>query len=437
MDLGTKKFVMVSNRGPNFVSNNILHRGMGGTKEIYAHLVDNFCKGWVCLASGELESKNVSSEYGDILKVIFVQKEKYDNYYYKYVSEFLYPSLLGYGNRAIKTHSTTDFNEISKKIVSVVKENFGKTDVMICDYHLYKIPQLIDWKCHKIFFWFIPILTSEYYFPQFKEIVWSLSRCDEIYFFNETWCTNYKKAFKYYYPGEVLKTRIRSVMMGPDDQYSKSKNIKKSTYVNTLKSEFGIVDAFQKKFILSVSRMDFVKNIPLTIKGFERYLKDNPKDINSNLILIAPHHRKNSIVYVEEENLIQSLVMSSPYKDRIYLTHEYFSADQLRILFKFVDIFVCASTFDAVPLTPLEYVLANGGNGAVLLSDSIGAHLLTYPNCYEFVHEDAKSLAIALEQIINDGSFLKKQRILAIKSIILEESLQKSMIKIKGFLTRQ
>lgn len=436
MDIKKKKFVMISNRGPNFTSSKGFHRSMGGTKEIYAHLVENFCKGWVCLASGELESNNIQSEYSDLLKVMFIKKEKYANYYYKYVSEFLYPALLGHIDRAITSHSTNDLIEISKEMVKLVRRTYGKTDVMICDYHLFKIPALINWQCHKVFLWFIPILTEEYYFPELKEIIGSLSKCDELYLFNDIWCRNYKKAFKHYFPEKTLQTKVRPVMMGPDENYLETKKIGKNDYLRVLKTKLGVSDISNKKFLLSVSRMDFVKNIPLSIKGFEKYLANNPHDKELFLILIAPHHRKDSNVYIEEEKMIKNLVEQSLYKERILLTHDYFEANELRVLFKYVDVFVCPSTFDAVPLTPLEYVLANKGSGAVILSDSIGAYELTFPNCYDFLHDNVESLALAIKQSLTDDLAIKKQRIRNMKSIILEETLQKSMGKIRTFLEK-
>ncbi|MDQ3099488.1 MAG: trehalose-6-phosphate synthase [bacterium] len=434
MDIKNKRFVMISNRGPNFTSNNTLHRGMGGTKEIYARLVENFCKGWICLASSELKSDSVQSEYRAVLKILFIEKDKYANYYYKYVSEYLYPSLLGYPEKANPNHSPEDFNDICKDIVECVKDTYGQTDVMICDYHLFKIPSLIDWDCKKIFLWFIPILTEEYYTHEMKEIVWSLAQCDEIYFFNEIWSYNFKKAFNHYYPDEPLKTKVRSLMMGPDEDYTLTENISRETYVELLSNKLSLQNIHGKKYLLSVSRMDFVKNIPLSIQGFEKYLEGNPEDSQLDLILIAPHHRKDSDVYIAETTKIKTLVEQSKFRDRIHLTHEYFNADELRILFKFANAFVCPSTFDAVPLTPLEYVLANENDGAVILSDSIGAYMLVFPNCYDFHHEDVDSLAQAIKKSMHDSTEMRQERMQIMKSVIMEESLQKSMEKLKTYL---
>jgi trehalose-6-phosphate synthase len=430
MEIKRKKYIMISNRGPNFTSIDQFHRGMGGTKEIYAALMENFCKGWLCLSTKEFESKHIHSDYGKRLKVLFIEKEKYNQYYYQYISEYLYPSLLGYREKAITTYSTNAFNEISKQIVTSVRETFGKSNVIICDYHLYKIPAMINWECRKIFMWFIPILTQEYYFPELKEIIWNLSLCDEIFFFNEVWCRNYKIAFKYYFPNNALMAKIRPLMMGPVEEYSKTKGLLRNDFHSLLKTKLNINNISGKKFLITVSRLDFVKNIPLAISGFEGYLKANKDDKDLNLLLIASHHRRDSLVYQGEEKIINNMVDRSPYKQRIFLTHEYFDASELRLIFKYADIFVCPSTNDAVPLTPLEYVLANAGHGALILSDSIGAYELTFPNCYDFEHENPDALAKVISRVKNDDRKTKEQRLSNIKSIILEETIERAMEKI-------
>lgn len=435
--MGMKKFVMISNRGPNFTSNNVLHRGMGGTKGIYASLMENFCKAWVCLAPDDLASDKVQSDYGSNLKILFIEHDKYANYYYKYVSEYLYPSLLGYPDKAIKTHSTDDFEKISRGIVDYVYSTFGKTDVMICDYHLFRIPQLITWSCRKVFLWFIPILTKEFYPPEMKEIVWSLSRCNEVYLFNEVYVHNFKLAFRYYFPNEPLQTKVRAVMMGPDDSYLATDSISREGYTNLLTNKLGVSDLTNKKILLSASRMDFVKNIPLSIRGFEKYLRQHPEDSQLELVLIAPHHRKDSNIYIAEANKIKKLVDNSEFKSKIHLTHDYFNAEELRVLFKYSEVFVCPSTFDAVPLTPLEYILANDGNGAIILSDSIGAYMLVFPNCLDFKHNNTDSLANAIYRSMADSKSVKKERMKIMKSTVMEQTLQKSMEKIRQYLINQ
>jgi trehalose-6-phosphate synthase len=434
MAITNKKFVMISNRGPNFVSGNVLHRGMGGTKEIYTNLINCFCQGWICLAPEELQSNDIKSEYGKKLKVVFVKKKRYCNYYYKYVSEYLYPMLLGYFNKAIKTHSKKDIRSISQELVNTVKKNYGESNVIICDYHLFQIPKLIKWKCHKVFFWFIPILTEKYYFPEMKEIIWSLSKCDEIYFFNEVWGTNFKKAFRHYFPNRVLETKVRAIMMGPDEKYLLTSKITKNDYFALLNKKLKNKNWENKKIILSVSRMDFVKNIPLLIQGFEQYLEQNTLNKKLELIIIAPHHRKDSTLYCSEAEKIFNLVKKSKYKKRIHLTHDYFEANELKILFKYTDIFICPSTFDAVPLTPLEYILSNDGFGRVILSNSIGAYTLLFPNCYDFKHGNKKSLAKAINNCIIDNKKNRVSRMKAMKSVVSEKTIQKAMKKINYFL---
>lgn len=249
--------ILITNRGPDFTSGKFVHKGIGWTKDAYVLLMNHFCDQWLCLASEDINGWPVQSKFWDTLKVYFIEKDNYQEYYYKFVSECLYPTLLGYSDRAISLWSYPVFSQVSEFIAKNIESL--KWDLILCDYHLFKIPTLIQRECKKTFFWFIPFLTRQYYSPIFEEIVVSLSKCDELFFLNEEYATNFKVAFRWYFPNEPLTPQIYSLALWPNDDFSRWKDITEESYFSLLKSIFWIDDIWERKFLLSVSRMDFVR----------------------------------------------------------------------------------------------------------------------------------------------------------------------------------
>ena len=57
-----KNFALISNRGPDFTSGDRQHAAVGGTKDAYAHLMDEFCDSWTCIAPDEYERMRLTPD---------------------------------------------------------------------------------------------------------------------------------------------------------------------------------------------------------------------------------------------------------------------------------------------------------------------------------------------------------------------------------------
>ncbi len=114
-----KNAILISNRGPDFTCSKSEHFAIGGTKGIYPQLMYAFCKKWICLAKISLNVGPVISDYGDKLDVLFIKDDIYNKYYYEFVSEYLYPYLLGFSNLAIRNGENAH-TEVVKKIAAEV-----------------------------------------------------------------------------------------------------------------------------------------------------------------------------------------------------------------------------------------------------------------------------------------------------------------------------
>ncbi len=425
---GNKTFVMVSNRGPNFTTPGNRHLAMGGTKGIYPQIMEAFCNSWVCLSSEDLNTGDITSEYKDQLDIVFVDPQLYHQYYFEYVSEQLYPTLLGYP-KLRQVHSRDAFDIVMNCLVAQLAKKHAQKDVVICDYHLYNLPKLLPPELAKIFFWFIPILTIDQYDESIREVLYGLNHATELYFFDDVWAQNFINLFHHFMPYQQLRVKVKSLMMGPDDFYEQARQTTRAEYNILLHKAFGVVP--RGKHIISVSRMDFVKRLPLLIEGFELYL-DNTADNITNLLLFAPHHRPDSSVYKKENKHIKQMVRASRYKDRIFLTHNHTESADLRTIFTYADMFVCPSKHDAMPLTPLEYILANNGKGSVVLSDSLGAYRLLSTITPSFEADNPHALARAVARSISEPQAERTAKIKLMKRIISYSTIQKAITKLQG-----
>ncbi len=414
------KYLLVTNRGPDFKTSKTDHEAMGGTKGIYPQIMSVFCDKWLCLMPSGKMAGSLRSEYGKDLEVLSIKDSRYDDYYYKYVSETLYPYLLGYKNEA-KKHPRAYRDYVIDMLADKINEDFESKPVIICDYHLYDLPRKIKSDVSKLFFWFVPILTIEHYDDNFKEILRDLNYATEIYFFDDVWANNFINCFNHFLPGEKMKVKVKSLLMGPDEFYAEDDNYSLDDYKNLMKEIFNKNISVGRN-ILSVSRMDFVKRIPLLIEGFEKYLEIY-NDTVSTLTIIAPHHRKESDVYKNENELIVNLVNNSAYKDRIFLSSENLSSNKLKVLYKYAEMFVCPSLYDAMPLTPLEYISANIGTGRTVISNSLGSYRFLSTLTFTFEANDSHSLAYA----INEAFVSKYNNIATMKSVVKSSTAQKAI----------
>ena len=430
--MALKEYILITNRGPNFKSGDLLHIGAGGTQDAYKILADTFAYKWICIASDNLESNNLISDFPNILSVQFIENNLYNRYYYEFISEFLYPTLLGHSHLATKLETEVDFLAVNKILLTSIKNLPNKSKIIICDYHLFLLPELIEWKCEKIFFWFLPFPSVKTHKSAiFKKIIHSLSLCNTIFFLTPLYASNFKEAFFFHYPSEKLKAKICVNIFGPNKDYLNVRGISQKKFDDILYDKFNIQN-IQSRFILSVSRLDFVKNIPVLIKAFNKMMKCTNEE-NIYLIIVAPHHRKNSAVYQAEENIINELVKNSEFYSHIKVTNELFSRNELKILYRYSNIFVMSSDYDAMPLTPLEYCLSNNGSGDIIATETTGTPIILQ-NCPTFSINNETSLSQVLTKLlhksdgdINTNMAIYKQKLKSYSHVGWKKNILKNM----------
>lgn len=291
----------------------------------------------------------------NILSPIFIDNALYQQYYYEYISDYLYPQLLSVAHDPNK-NLLDEYNNVMKiAYTNIAKDN---QHIILCDYHLHWLLPLLKEK-NIVFFWFIPFFRNLNDTELHKTIVENMSHAHIIFFLNQEYADNYLFSFKKYFPDDDLKTKIKVALLWPDDIFLSEQQSNKNEAIKTI-SQITNWKELKKddQYFLSISRMDIVKDIPTAIQAFDMYMKKT-QEKNKYFIIIAPHHRPNSLLYIKEEKLIYNLINSSIYKENIIITHMHIEKKSLRTLYEHACWFLCTSIYDWMPLTALEFILSN------------------------------------------------------------------------------
>lgn len=425
------EYLLVTNRGPDFETGSTNNKAIGGTKDAYSILARTLSRKWICIYHGD--KTGLKSEYDNILDPLFLDKKLYDHYYYKYVSEYLYPNLLGFKDIATSENFFEDFKTVTLKLSDKISIT-GEKKLIICDYHLFLLPEFLDESYDINFFWFIPFMDYKQYDQVFlKQLLVSLSKCSKLFLLTEKYKDNFINACKSILGENSLKAEVLVSPLGPDGNYFNSKKVERKDFDELIGNKFKLNIKVKDKIILNVSRMDFVKNVTFLIKGYESF-RSSFKYTAPYLLLILPNHRDNSLIYKSEKELILNLISSSPFKNRIHILNENLSKKEIMTIYSYSDVLTCCSKFDGFPLTPLEYLLTAKENGSILISNTIGCAEIIDCDSYIYDYNDLVSFSSKLQSLIQADPQLTLNQNKPIISKIETISLQNWIKQINNIL---
>ncbi len=416
------KYTLVSNRGPNFEINKLKHFAAGGTQNAYTALYKAIADRWICVASDKFEKGRVESKYND-LQVLRVQRDVYHGYYFKYVSEYLYPRILGHKGLRTSAYYFNDFDIVSRRIAEEID---NEDYILLCDYHLFNVPNYLNGNKEIHFFWFLPYLAMEEPDMIYRKITKGLLKSDVLWFLHDDYKEQFEAFAKNEFPTSSLPI-LKTLVLGPNLDYCNTSNIQLRSYQDLLSKEFGHEFSAHYKYILLVARLDFVKNIPLLLDAIKLVANTST---NVKLLIVAPHHRRDSKLYKEEELKILRKFESLNENSVAYMSNRNWSSDELKILYHFSDIFVLPSTYDAMPLTPMEYILANKGDGAVVVSNTVGTTKFLQDECYIFQNGDEKALASSILRAIQSNKLTRRDKMKRSKYAVTSVTTEKWISKV-------
>jgi len=394
-----KRIIVVSNRLPLKVSKEggeyRYTRTSGGLVTGLNCAKESLNFGWMGTLEGVEEGDRESvrsrciEEFG--FYPIFIEEGVYDRYYNNMCNGALWPVLHSFSDLVrYEIGDYVAYKEVNRIFCREVVRNLRDGDlVWVHDYHLMLLPEMIREECRADvrigFFLHIPfpsvatVMGFGLLYPLVKGVLGS----DLVGFHTFEYVGNFRNAcslFEESVSAFSIKTSGRSVQVeaipiGIDPSLFLNESLKKATKerADVLKRKFG-----DKKIILGVDRVDYIKGIPHRLKAFSRVLKKRP-DLAGKVVFcqVGVPSRGNVRVYRVLSDTLCRLSGSVNSVGDIEETNVHFvnssiSFTELCALYLVSDVCVISSLRDGMNLVSLEFI-ACAGSGALVMSDYAGA----------------------------------------------------------------
>lgn len=371
-----KKLIIVSNRLPITITKNPhsnrfqYNRSQGGlvrgVNDFFKHSKkDAIWIGWCGLSTEHTSPKERKSITQYLIKKyryypIFLSNDLIRKYYHEFCNESLWSSFHNLTNNVCKMCTSKNIQGYleANKIFADVVMTYIRSDsiVWIHDYHCMMVPQYLRNEgilCKICFFLHIPFpQLSEYAAKNnFKDIIKSLNMTDLIGFQTQKDQDYFIQSIMFF---DKLKTKPIVHPIPVDFNYFHKLSIRHQK----------IKPNSSTQMILSVDRIDPIKNIPNKIKAFRLLLKNNPCLVNKIILtIVCIDSRLDGNMYYREKQKIETEINKTrrlfPQQTTINYINQSISDDQLVQLFRMADIALITSKADGMNLVCKEFVASN------------------------------------------------------------------------------
>lgn len=320
---------------------------------------------------------------------VIADKDVYTCYYNGFCNNVLWP-LLHYERSVVQEDekSWKCYKEINELIAKEVLETTEDGDsVWIHDFHLMLVPGLVKEKRPSLkvgFFLHTPFPSSEIFreLPQRKEILKSLVNCDLIGFHDLSYLNHFKSSVsRILGEGVVFKDKQGGVFpISIDTKHfmdlaNQVETIKYREKYSTIKQD--------KKWILGVDRLDYIKGLVLKLKAFQYFMRAYPDLRNTvEMVQVVIPSRTEVPEYQSLKQKVEQLVSSingefgSPGHTPVQYLYHSVTEHELSALYQLSDVLHVSSRRDGMNLVAMEYVVSQSQEspGVLLLSEFTGAH---------------------------------------------------------------
>lgn len=414
---------------------------------------------------------------GEKLRNIYIDEKKYPNlmasrigltkkdvdiFYRKFSKEAFWPTIFTFIDKAkFNHHDWEHFVAINKLFAEKAAEQADfEALVWIHDYNLWMVPGFLrqlrpDLKIGFFHHTAFPSANTFNILPWRREIIGSLLQCDYVGFHIPRYVVNFVDVVKSLMPARIIKkincapryltysTALgveqmavsldignRKVSLGANPVGINVKNIQKLlkkenvvARIKELRKQSG-----DKKIILSLERLDYVKGPLEKIRAFEEFLKQNPQFHGKvELIKICTPPAQGMKIYEKIQQELEQAV------GRINGKYSNYNWTPVRFFFRslpFEEVLTYYALADIAWITPLrdglnlvvkEYIAVKGAkehsDGVVILSEFAGAavelHYAILTNPY-----DALSLKDSLVQALQMNHAERKMRMERLYQIV-------------------
>lgn len=351
---------------------------------------------------------------------VFISPEMNDKSYSGFCNGILWPALHAFPDDVCFTFPEYEaYREYNKIFAGEILKQAGDDDIVwVHDYHLMLVPEILKRErpaLKVMFFLHIPFCEPSLLDALAcckSELVRGVSASDVIAFHTPDHALNFKASADA--EGIDVGGRVRAIPIGIDPEMFRSSLKEPETIAKAKAFKERFAD---KRIILGVDRTDYIKGLPLKMKGFQRYLETHPEMSEKVVLLqVAVPSRLDVREYasytmkiceiVSETNGRTGSIESTP----IHFLFNSVSFGELCAIYSISDMMLITSVTDGMNLVALEYVACQDENhGVVVLSKFAGASA-TLQGCIEHNPNNTEEIVEAIELGLGLSSEEREER---------------------------
>lgn len=328
---------------------------------------------------------------------VFMEEDVADLHYNGFSNKIIWP-LFHYLPGEVNFHDLEweAYQKANQAFAETIAEVAQEGDIIwIHDYHLMLVPQMLrDLTSQKIhlnigYFLHIPFPSSEIYgiLPVRKQILQGLLGADLIGFHTFDYVRHFLSSGARIlgldsspngieYDGRKVKIGCFPIGIDPAKFVDALTDSKVQERISFLKGIFK-----DKKILVGVERLDYIKGVPHKLQGLEVFFEKYPEfQEKVVLIQVAVPSRIDVEEYKNLRSTVNELVgringrFGTFEYTPIHFLNKSISFEELVALYAIADAFVVSSTRDGMNLVSYEYIACQKGNhGVLILSEFAGA----------------------------------------------------------------
>jgi trehalose 6-phosphate synthase/phosphatase len=407
------KIHILSNRLPFSIQKNeddfTLSPSVGGLatgmKSVYKEYGGSWI-GWSGLASDTLNDSDAAKVdeafQAENCKVVSLSNQEINLYYEGFSNKTIWP-LFHYFTEHVEYDDEMwqAYVLVNQKFADAALEVVQAGDTLwVHDYQLLLVPQMVKEKMPQVtigFFLHIPFPSFEVFrvLPWRKELIAGVLGADLIgfhtYDYERHFFSSVRRLLGYDISFNKINLENRVVMadvfpMGID--YERFNLAAQSVFKQSkdgqdhFKSEpeHFYLDSENRKWILSIDRLDYTKGIPNRLRAFDAFLQKYPEQIGKvTLVMLAVPSRDEVDQYIKLKSTVDELVgqINGKYGGMSYSPIWYFYRslpfENLIELYTSCDVALITPIRDGMNLVAKEYVASRvNGDGVIVLSEMAG-----------------------------------------------------------------
>jgi trehalose 6-phosphate synthase/phosphatase len=401
--LAGRRLVIISNRAPIRIvrhgASERIEQNVGGVGTTFLRLLERHGGLWIAWSGGQRTPQHLSLPVNRprfTMSFIELSERDVSQYYYGLCNRALWPLMhFMLSNCYFSAVQWRQYEQVNQMFAERAGAEIGPGDVVwVQDFHMALVARMIRARRRDVpigIFWHTPFPPVEIYraFPWGRELLQGMLGSDLIGFHTSSYAADFMDACERVLGAAVDRkraevrhdsrvTRVGSFPLGvPIDYFEKlaadSRTRQRAAAIRrSLRSE---------AVVLGVDRLDYTKGVLERLRGFERFLEQNPSyHRRVTLLLIAVPSRTKVAEYIQLKRQCDEAVgrvmarFSSEGWVPIHYLYTQFPVEDLVAYYQASDIALITPLRDGLNLVAKEFVACRpADDGALILSEFAGA----------------------------------------------------------------